>query len=389
MHPILITDKHTCCGCTACASICTHNAISMVSDELGFMFPLVDEAKCVGCGLCVNVCSFNTTYDTRLNLPQPDSYAVRHKDIDEIQASQSGAAFVLFSDWVLENGGVVYGVGYEGHFHVTHKRALNKEQRDEFRGSKYVQSDLRGVFKQVRQDLNEGRMVCFSGTPCQTAGLSSFVGPHLRNKLYLIDIVCHGVPSPKMWEDYITYLEVKEKKNITSVNFRDKKIKGWKSHIESFIFNNTHTYGCTYTHMFYSHINLRHSCSTCHYCNTERPSDVTIADFWDIGKISETFASDNKGCSLVLVNTLKGKEWFNAIERKSEILPTRLQDSLQAQLCYPNPQHSQRDVFEKDYIRLGFKKTLEKWEFIGWRKGVRKYWGYPFRLIKRIIRKYI
>lgn len=388
MNPVLLTDKQACCGCTACASICPPHAISMVSDELGFLFPQVDEAQCVDCGLCVQVCSFHANYDTTPNLPQPDTYAVRHKDSHEIASSQSGAAFVLLSDWVLDQGGVVYGAGYKDHFQVVHKRALNKEQRNELRGSKYVQSDLRGVFEQVRRDLKEGRTVCFSGTPCQVSGLSSFIGPHVSNRLFLLDLVCHGVPAPKIWKDYIAYLEAKEKKKITSVNFRDKKLKGWKSHIESFVFNNATIYTSVYTSVFYSHLSLRHSCSKCPYCNTKRPSDITIGDFWKIEEINETFASDNQGCSLVLVNTPKGRAWFEAIKRNADILPTRLQDSLHPQLCYPNPLHPQRDAFEQDYVRSGFKKTLRKWEFIGWRKAVKKYLGYPFRLTKRIIKQY-
>lgn len=389
MNSVLLTHKYECCGCTACASICPLHAISMVADKLGFLFPQVDEAKCTDCGLCVQVCSFRAPYDITSDLPQPESYAVRHKDSNEIALSQSGAAFVLLSDWVLDQGGVVYGAGYEEHFRVVHKRALNKKQRNEFRGSKYVQSDLRGVFTQVKQDLKEGRTVCFSGTPCQVSGLSSFVGPQVRNKLFLIDLVCHGVPGPQIWEDYIAYLEAKVKKNITSVNFRDKKLKGWKSHIESFVFTNTRIHTYIYTNIFYSHISLRHSCSICPYCNTKRPSDITIGDFWEIEKIHKTFASDNKGCSLVLVNTQKGKEWFDAIKGNAEILPTKLQDSLHPQLCYPNSLHPQRDAFEKDYARLGFKKTLEKWEFIGWKKAVKKYVGYPFRLTNRIVKRYI
>ena len=134
-----ITDKSQCCGCTACANICAHEAITMEPDALGFLYPKVDESKCVDCGLCDKVCAFNDNYDKSLNLPSPDVYGARHKDMDEVMKSRSGATFVAISDYILDNGGVVYGVGYKEHFRVAHKRATTKEERDEFRGSKYVQ----------------------------------------------------------------------------------------------------------------------------------------------------------------------------------------------------------------------------------------------------------
>ena len=206
---IKISDPSDCCGCSACASICNHNAITMEPDKLGFLYPKVNPDKCVDCSLCEKVCSFNNDYNKSSNLHTPVTYAVRHKDIKEIEKSRSGAAFIAISDYVLENGGVVYGVGYTGHFRVVHKRAINKEQRDEFRGSKYVQSDLTNTFRQVKEDLKNNFFVLFSGTPCQTSGLISYIGEKLREKLFIVDIVCHGVPSPFIWSDYINYLEKK------------------------------------------------------------------------------------------------------------------------------------------------------------------------------------
>lgn len=235
---IQITDKSQCCGCTACASICAHDAITMQPDTLGFLYPVVDKDKCVDCGLCEKVCAFNDHYDTSLNLPKPDAYAARHKDMKEVETSRSGAAFIAISDYVLENGGVVYGAGYTDHFRVVHKRAVTKEERDEFKGSKYVQSDLTGVFRRVKQDLKDGLTVLFSGTPCQTAGLHSYIGKKLRANLILVDIVCHGVPGPYIWRDYIAYLEKKQGDKICWVNFRDKQKFGWKAHHETFKFVN-------------------------------------------------------------------------------------------------------------------------------------------------------
>ena len=211
---INIINKEDCCGCTACVSICAHKAITMEPDTLGFLYPKVDVSKCTNCGLCEKVCAFNDNYDTSMNLETPYVYGARHKDIKEVETSRSGAAFIAISDWILSQGGVVYGVGYEEHFKVVHKRAVTKEQRNEFKGSKYVQSDLNDIFIQIKNDLRNGKMVLFSGTPCQTSGLNSYIGKKLRQNLYLVDIVCHGVPAPYIWRDYITYFERKYKRKI-------------------------------------------------------------------------------------------------------------------------------------------------------------------------------
>ena len=233
---IEIKNPADCCGCTACASICAHNAITMKPDALGFLYPEVDKDKCVNCGMCEKVCAFNDHYDTSLNLEKPIAYGARHKDMHEIETSRSGAAFIAISDYILENGGVVYGAGYTDHFRVVHKRATTKEERNEFKGSKYVQSDMTGVFRQVKKDLRDGLTVLFSGTPCQTSGLNSYVGKRLRQNLFLVDIVCHGVPSPYMWRDYLSYLEEKQGSPICWVNFRDKQKYGWAAHHETFKF---------------------------------------------------------------------------------------------------------------------------------------------------------
>lgn len=235
---IQIKDKADCCGCTACASVCAHGAITMQPDVMGFLYPVVNKDKCVDCGACEKVCAFNADYDTSLNFDKPLSYAARHNDMREVETSRSGAAFIAISDYVLENGGVVYGAGYTDHFRVVHKRAATKEARNEFKGSKYVQSDLNKVFRQVRKDLKDGLTVLFSGTPCQTAGLNSFVGKKLRERLILVDIVCHGVPSPYMWRDYLAYLEKIQCDKICWVNFRDKQKYGWAAHHETFKFVN-------------------------------------------------------------------------------------------------------------------------------------------------------
>lgn len=358
----------------------------MMPDAMGFLYPNVDKEKCVECGLCEKVCAFNDNYDKSLNLPQPDAYAARHKDMHEIESSRSGAAFIAISDRILEKGGVVYGVGYADHFRVVHKRATTKEERDEFKGSKYVQSDLTGVFHHVKKDLKEGLTVLFSGTPCQTSGLASYVGKKLRENLILVDIVCHGVPGPYMWRDYLDYLEKKQGCKICWVNFRDKQKYGWAAHKETFKFvNGEGKVGFTY--LFYQDIMFRYSCGKCHFTNTQRPSDITIADFWGWEKIDSEFNKDNKGVSLVLVNTEKGRNLFKEANKDLDVIPAKLEDCLQPNLRHPSVIHPKRMMFERDYQRKGFLYVMKRYGNWGWRHKVRNRLGRIKQSIKKLLKR--
>ena len=372
-----IIDKKDCCGCTACTSICPHDAISMKPDVLGFLYPEVDEEKCVECGLCEKVCAFNDRYDRSCNLSVPDTYGARHKDRGEVDTSRSGAAFIALSDVILREGGVVYGVGYEGHFRVVHKRATTRVERDEFKGSKYVQSDLTGIFRQVKKDLQAGLMVMFSGTPCQTAGLASCIGRgKLRENLFLVDIVCHGVPAPYIWRDFLAYLEKKQGSEICYVNFRDKDF-GWHDHHETFKFVNGGGQKMTFTFLFYRHIIFRQSCGKCPYTNTQRPSDITLADFWGWEKTKPDFNEDDRGVSLILVNTEKGRRLLELAKKDLDMFPARVEDCLQPNLQHPTKPHPARMKFERLYARKGFLAAVKRYGDMGWRYKLAK----PFLML--------
>lgn len=382
---IQITDPSDCCGCTACMSICGHDAITMEPDALGFLYPKVNLDKCVDCKLCEKVCAFNDHYDTSLNLPTPDVYGARHKVPKQVASSRSGAAFIAISDWILNHGGVVYGVGYADHFRVVHKRATTKEERDEFKGSKYVQSDLDHIFRQVKQDLREGRIVLFSGTPCQTSGLNSYVGKRLRENLYLVDIVCHGVPSPYMWRDYLKFLEEKVGSKITWVTFRDKAKYGWRAHHETFIFGGGKN-KMSFTYLFYSHIMFRKSCGKCHFTNTRRPSDITLADFWGWEKTNPDANKDDKGLSLIFCNTEKGRKLFEAVKKDLDYFPAELENVLQPNMQHPSEIHPKREQFEREYVKHGFKYVYYKYGEEGWRYKIRHLKPYIKTIIKKIIK---
>lgn len=347
----------------------------MQLDALGFVYPVVNLDKCVDCGLCEKACAFSSAYETDENFEKPIPIGARHKVAAEIDESRSGAAFVAFSDWILERGGVVYGAGYGDGFEVMHKRAVTKKERDEFRGSKYVQSNVGTTFKSVRQDLKDGKIVLFSGTPCQVAGLKRYIGERLRRNLYLADIVCHGVPSPYIWRDNLQYLEKKKKSRILSVNFRDKAVTGWKGHKESYLLENGKTVvSVIYTYAFYKHIMFRDCCSMCPFTNLRRPSDISLADFWGGEKSSPTFNKDNRGASLVLLNTPKGKELFEQVEKDLNVLSVKMENCMQPRLRTPSIVPPEREDFIRDYEKHGFEHAMRKFRCLGpwaaWRNAL-------------------
>lgn len=380
---INITERSACCGCTACANICPHGAITLQQDAMGFTYPVVNPKVCTNCGLCDKVCAFHPQYDITENLPSPIPYGARHKNLAEIETSRSGAVFVALADWMLSQGGVIYGAGYKGHFQVAHKRATTRDEYFEFKGSKYVQSDMEGIFRNVREDLQCGKKVLFTGTPCQTAGLRSYIGKKLRNNLYLTDIICHGVPGPNIWRDYIAFLEKRKGSPIVEVNFRDKSRLGWQSHQESFKFKDD-TYTYTYTYTFYKHIMFRPSCGNCPYCNTTRPSDITLADFWGWEKTDKKFNVDDKGCSLVLCNTEKGVTLFESVMPNLNTIAPRLDDCLQTHLKKPSVLHPLSNQFESDYIKYGIEYVIKKYCKETLSERIRKRAG---RLKRKILRK--
>lgn len=221
---------------------------------------------------------------------------------------------------------------------------------------------MSGVFNQVKQDLKSGKIVLFSGTPCQTAGLNSYIGKKLRGNLYLMDIVCHGVPSPYIWRDFLNYIEKKNGDIVTSVDFRDKQRFGWKDHRESYKFSKGNTVSLTlYTELFYKNIMSRPSCSVCYYANIKRPSDITIGDFWGWEKTDPKINKDDKGVSLILVNTSKGGQLFEVVKDDLYVLPAKLEDCIQPNLMRPTPAHLNSNQFRIDYSQKGWEYVMKKY----------------------------
>ena len=355
-----VQDKSKCCGCTACCSACSHDAIRMEPDELGFLYPKADSGKCIECGLCERLCAFASNKEIPENICLPDCFAVRHKNINDVELSRSGAAFIAFSDVILRDGGAVYGAAFDSNLVVRHQRASTPHKRDLFRGSKYVQSALDDTFVSVKNDLIHGISVLFSGTACQIAGLKRFIPQTLQQKLFTVGIICHGVPSPYVFRDYLLFVEQKYGKKITSFNFRDNNINGWDDHVESMTFSDGESVSSiVFRNIFYRNNTLRESCYKCPYANTNRVEDITIGDFWGWEKAVPGFNQDNKGVSLVLVNNSKGRQLFELSKEDVVSISVPLENCLQRNLIRPTPRPADRDSLEKGYARLGF-KYIEK-----------------------------
>lgn len=358
-----VTERTLCCGCTACENVCPKKAILMKPDALGFLYPKIDQEKCVDCGLCVRTCDFALRAKNPL-VQNNDAkiYAVRHKDMDEVSTSQSGAATVALADWIFERNGVVYGCGYGEHFHVMHKRAVTKEEANEFKGSKYVQSDMGRCFAMAAEDLKRGLWVLFTGTGCQVAGFLSFIRIKKidESRLLTCDLICHGVPSPRLWEDYLNYVENKKLgKPVVKVDFRDKTHYGWKSHKESFY--TTYTTYTTYTYIFYDHVAFRHSCGVCPYASTRRLSDFTVCDFWGYEKAVPEMGADDKGLSLMFVSTEKAENVFSDINENLHHKRVNVNDCLQHNMLRPSVINMNREQFERDYESRGFEYVMRKY----------------------------
>ncbi len=328
---INITDKALCTGCRVCETVCPKRCIEMKRDEEGFLYPFVDASLCINCSLCNTKCHIDSKTFTKKEFGG-EIYVGFNKDENQRMKSSSGAIFPLLATEIISRGGVVYGAGFDENFKVIHKRCNDINALDELCGSKYVQSDLTDTFKSAKNDLEAGLSVLYTATPCQIGAFKTYLGKDYEN-LYTQSFICHGVPSPAVWEEYIKDIKDKYKKEIKTISFRDKTY-GW----HKFSMKITFTDGTSQTKtldkdvflkLFLKNTCLRPSCHNCHYkdFSTHSSSDITVADWWGMKAEILPEATDDKGASVVIVNTDKGKELFdivseNLIFKKSDYSAT-------------------------------------------------------------------
>lgn len=311
---ITIEEKKKCCGCGACVNACGQDCISMEMDEEGFFYPYIDQTLCINCGLCVTKCHMINEVQNE-NKHKIDCYAAYNKDENKMLEGSSGGIFESLCDVVCNMQGVIYGAVLDDGLVVKHQRALTMEQAKRFRKSKYLQSDIGNTFSMAKKDLEEGRMVLFSGTPCQVGGLYGYLGKQY-DKLYTVDIVCHGVPSNRVFKKYLGALEKKYNSTPISICWRDKR-DGWGPNKVSVklengqeIINKSSSNAMQFG--FLNNLYLRPSCYECNYAHIPRIADITLGDFWGYDGALLT-QNQNRGISMVAVSSKKGKEMFEKI----------------------------------------------------------------------------
>lgn len=313
MHEIL--NKVDCCGCSACFSACPTKAIEMRPDDEGFYYPTVIKELCINCQLCEKVCPMNVDVDTA---PEQErkGYIVRSKNETVLMDSSSGGSFTPIARWIIQHGGIICAATYDKNKVVVHRLSEDIDSLPSFRGSKYVQSNMGSCFQQIKAELQTGRLIAFFGTTCQVYGLKQYLNKEYDN-LFCVDLVCHGTPSPKLWEKYVKYHENKEKAPISNINFRSKK---YGYHVGSLTleFENGKRYCASartdyMLRAFFSEIASRPSCYQCHFKTVNRCSDLTVYDAWHAAELNNKIKDDDKGFTHVIVHTASGHAMLREI----------------------------------------------------------------------------
>lgn len=326
MNNILSLGKD-CCGCTACEQVCLVQCIEFKPDKEGFMYPVINEDLCIGCGKCVKHCPvMNET--TRHN--EPVMYGAKLKKPELAKESSSGGVFVIMAQNILKKGGVVFGCAYDENLVARHIAIESEDELYKLKNSKYVQSDMTGIYAQVKKALDDDRYVLFTGTGCQSAGLCSYLGGKEYPKLINVDVVCHGVPSPALFKNYIEWKGKKMGGKLNSYVFRSKEKAGWSIYYKA---ENEHKSESKYA-MFDPYFGAflacriqRESCYNCHFARIDRHSDFTLADFWGV-EISNPEFYDTRGVSLVLISSEKGRAlWNNELLPLLDTIETNVKDS--------------------------------------------------------------
>lgn len=352
---ILSKDASDCCGCRACEQICAHHAIRMNSDDEGFLYPVVDASKCVNCGLCEKVCPMMNPHKAQHE--EGTAWVAQNLNVEDLKTSSSGGAFIVIAKYVLSQGGVVFGAAYQDGPIVVHERVDNYARLERLKGSKYVQSDTCDVYSQIKTDLRNGRLVYFVGTPCQVAGLKLFLRREYDN-LITSDLICHGTPSPKIFQNTICHIEDKLNADFMDYSFRDKRVRGWSCSSSS-------TYKMrssgkikyvkyskdmeAYFKAFISGHLMRMNCYQCPFANTHRCGDITLADFWGVREKMPDFPNIHKGVSLLLVNDKQGEILMDKLKDKFHLRSVSMDAavSTNGNLAHPTSMSRERKMSYK------------------------------------------
>lgn len=401
---ILFENKKDCCGCEACVNICSKQAISMVKDENGFFYPSISIKKCIECGMCKKVCSYQ--YRDEEETPKT-VYVAMTKNKSILRESASGGIFAEIASEIIRKGGIVSGCSMEregNEFIVKHIIIDNIKDLKKLQGSKYVQSQISDIYIKIKKELLKNKLVLFSGTPCQVAGLKGFLGNKEYENLITIDIICHGVPNNDIFNSYIKELEKKLNGKVIRLAFRDKSL-GWglRSCVEYIDKNNVvhkkliPVQLSSYYKLFLDSVIYRENCYECKYAGKYRTGDLTIGDYWGIAMEHPDYIKANggefdieKGISCVLINNIKGK---NIIDEFGLGLMIKESDFLKVekhnmQLKQPSSKNVKREVVFKIYRENGY-SAVDKWYYrqLGMKKYAYILWNKIPNNIRCIIKK--
>lgn len=362
---LILDKKEECCGCTACVNICPVGCISMQPDEEGFLYPNIDKEKCIECQKCETVCPIK---NKKNNTKEVEAICARAKDLKIVKDSTSGGFFTPIAQDVLDNNGIVVGAICNDDNKIEHiiVNSNNKEDLSKLRGSKYVQSDLKDLFAIVRSELKIGTKVCFTGTPCQVSGLLNYLEKEYEN-LITIDMICKGVPSPKLWKKYVEYQEKKYNSKIKQVSFR-KKTYGYHSGTMELAFENGKRYrgsGRVDYHLksFYKDICSRPSCYDCSFKSDKHPSDYTIFESWHASTVVPGLKDDDLGYTSVFINSARGRNLFSEIKDKYEWYPIDKEQAIELDgimVRNNSKPHPKRNEFYKDLDKESLDKHVAR-----------------------------
>lgn len=360
---IKIEKNENCCGCSACVNACTKNAIKFVEDDEGFKYPSINKDKCINCDICTKVCPIQReSHSVQYNYPR--AYAGISLNSEIRKESSSGGIFTILAEEILKSGGVVFGAKFDSEFNVVHNYVETEKELKHLRGSKYVQSEIGNSYVETKKFLEDGRMVLFTGTPCQISGLKSFLKKDFDN-LYTQDIICFGVPSPKVWRKYLEYRKQKDNNMPKNITFRDKR-NSWKLFSVMFDYGNRQYEQSKakdlYMKFFLEGLSLRTSCYNCKFKLKNKVADITLGDFWGIENIMPEL-DDDKGVSAIIVNNEKGKKLLETVSARMNIKEVGLNNIIasNSMLEKSTQYNKSRENFFSDLDKMDFEKLAKKY----------------------------
>lgn len=394
----ICNDEKKCTGCSMCAQICNVGAIKIEPNKEGFLYPQINKEVCRECGKCQKSCPQN--HIEKQNCIQT-AYAAWSKNSTLRKESSSGGVFSELAEWFIRQGGVVIGAVFDSEFKVEHDVIENIENLYKTRGSKYVQSDTSKIYERVESFIRSGKKVFFTGTPCQVAAIKDYIKYKKlqENLLTTCDLVCHGVPSPIVWKDFLEMLSKKFKSIPISASFRNKD-SSWMFFNMKIKFENGMEYkkvsqDDSYTRGFLREYTMRESCYSCQYARPEREGDLTLCDFWGYKSEVEEDKDTDEGISLVITNTIKGEQFFNEIKEKLCVFERTVETGMRGNQSFHKPwkKPENREKFWNDYLKRGYKYVAKKYLYSEEEKRLRKeradkwdrFIHIPNRIVSRIL----